>query len=191
TIRNYLIFHRFVLISENMGIVLWEGIGDAGRGEFGAPITDHAVADQEAVLYDDPRYAQSWSTPDGITRDRDRIRRSVAVIAGHPVWFAGAVLGRMKRMGSDVADADLVQSGPPVHQEDQPDDEYTTKPEKSARRKQNAIFREFASHRALAFGGALWRARPAARLLQRVAKETAEPFIILGLVIVLVLAARR
>jgi len=190
TIRNYLVFHRFVPISENMGIVLWEGIGDAGGAGSGAPTSDHLVADQEAVLYGDPRYAESWSAPDGITRDRDRIRRSIAVIAGHPLWFAGAVVGRMQRMVSYVAEADLIQKRPPATL-GPPAQGFAGPPEKAARRKHNAVLQEAASRRTLAIGRAIWRARPAARLLQRVAKETATPFIFLGLFIVLVLAPRR
>ena len=41
------------------------------------------------------------------------------------------------------------------------------------------------------FGEAIGWSRPAARLLQRVAKETATPFIFLGFFIVIVLAPRR
>ncbi|HEX8088591.1 MAG TPA: hypothetical protein VF762_07035, partial [Blastocatellia bacterium] len=72
TIRNYIIFGEFVPVSANTGIVLWEGIADGGGERFGAVDDDKKVADQEAVLYDDPRYAASWVVPDGIKRDRDR-----------------------------------------------------------------------------------------------------------------------
>jgi len=190
TIRNYLIFHRLVPISENMGIVLWEGIGDAGGAGSGAPTSDHLVADQEGVMYGDPRYAVSWSTPDGITRDRDRIRRSVAVIARHPLWFAGAVAGRMGRMVSYVAEADLIRKTPPASLEPEAQ-VFAGGPEKVARREQNAALQRVASRRTLALGKAIGWARPAARLLQRIAKETATPFIFLGLFIVSVLAPRR
>jgi len=191
TIRNYLVFHRFVPISENMGIVLWEGIGDAGGAEFGAQTSDRAVAEQEAALYGDPRYSESWATPDGITRDRDRIRRSLAVITRHPFWFAKAAAGRMIKMVSYVAEADLIRRTPPDRTTDEPPQAGNEKPEKAERRRQNALFQEMASRRTLAFGEAVGWARPAARLLQRVAKETAEPFIFLGLAFVLILAPRR
>src|SRR5262249_50462418 len=177
TIRNYLVFHQFVPISENMGIVLWEGIGDAGGGEFGAPTSDHEVADQEAIMYGDQRYAQSWSSPDGITRDRDRIRRSLAVIARHPLWFAMAAARRMSKMVSYAAEADLIERAPPPRITDEPAQVSKDKPEKAERRRQNALLQEAASRRSLAPGEALGWARPPARLLQRVAKETAEPFI--------------
>ena len=190
TVRNYLIFHRLVPISENMGIVLWEGIGDAGGAGSGAPNSDHLVADQEAVMYGNPSYALSWASPDGISRDRDRIRRSVAVITSHPIWFAGAVAGRMKRMLSYVAEADLIQKNPPAAL-GPPAVVFAGSPEKVARREQNAALQLRASRRTLMFGEAIGWTRPAARFLQRVAKETATPFILLGLFIVLVLAPRR
>jgi hypothetical protein len=190
TIRNYLIFHRLVPISENMGIVLWEGIGDAGGAGSGAPTSDREVAEQDVVMYGDSRYAESWATPDGITRDRDRIRRSVGVIARHPLWFAGAVAGRMKRMVSYVAEADLVRKSAPAAIEE-PAQHFAGGPEKAARREQNALVQAAASRRTLAFGWAIWWARPVARSLERIAKETATPFIFLGLLIVLVLAPRR
>src|SRR5262249_35571115 len=133
----------------------------------------------------------SWSTPDGITRDRDRIRRSLTIILRHPLWFAGAVGGRMKRMVSYVAEADLIRRTPPSSIRDERPVAATDKPEKAERRRQHAIFQETARRRTLAFGEAVGWARPAARLLQRVAKETAQPFIFIGLVLVLLLAPRR
>lgn len=193
TIRNYLIFHQFVPISENMGIVLWEGIGDAGGGEFGALTEDRAVANEESVMYGNPRYAEAWSSPDGISRDRDRIKRSLAVIIRHPIWFGGAMAGRMRKMVSYVAEADLIQGSPPDDSGGQlePAAEDTDKPEKAARRRESALRQEIARGRALAFGEAISRVRPAARSLQRIAKETSEPLALLGLALVLIFAPRR
>jgi hypothetical protein len=190
TIRNYLIFHRLVPISENMGIVLWEGIGDAGGAGSGAPTSDREVAEQDAMTYGNPRYAESWASPDGITRDRDRIRRSIGVIARHPLWFAAAVTGRMKKMVSYVADADLIRKNPPAASQE-PAQHFAGEPEKAARREHNALVQAVASRRTLAYGEAVWWARPVARSLERIAKETTTPLIFLGLFIVLVLAPRR
>jgi len=191
TIRNYIIFHSFVMISENMGIVLWEGIGDAGGARFGAPTSDGAVALQESVIYDDSRYAQSWSTPDGITRDRDRIKKSIAVIIKHPLWFARAMGGRMQRMVSYVAEADLIQRVQPQLPTEESQQEEPSNPEKAARRRQNAAEHKIASQRTLAFGEAISPVRPAARFFQRIAKETSEPFIFLGFGLLMTLAPRR
>ena len=33
--------------------------------------------------------------PDGIRRDRERVRESMAFIRQHPIWYAGVMLGRM------------------------------------------------------------------------------------------------
>ena len=98
TIRNYLLYGEFVLVSANVGIVMWEGIGEASGDRFGAVTNDVLVAQQEAELYGDPRYAESWVMPDGIKRDRDRLRKSLSVIVNNPFWFAGSMLRRMAAM---------------------------------------------------------------------------------------------
>jgi len=98
TARNYVVFGRFVPVSINLGIVLWEGIADAGGERFGAVRTDPEVERQEARLYGDPRYRDWWAAPDGIQRDHDRVSRSLAVIRENPAWFARAAVARMARM---------------------------------------------------------------------------------------------
>jgi len=94
TIRNFVVYRALVPVSINLGVVLWDDID---------------VAAQEAEMYGDPRYAEWWASPDGIRRDRDRVRRSLVVIAAHPAWFAGAALRRAIQM-MDYAGADA----PPV-----------------------------------------------------------------------------
>ncbi len=94
TVRNYRLFGEFVPVSSNMGIVLWEGIADAGGERFGAQRFDLLVALDEAERFADPRYGKWWASPDGVRRDRDRVRRSLEVIREHPLWFAGATLRR-------------------------------------------------------------------------------------------------
>ncbi|HKP85970.1 MAG TPA: glycosyltransferase family 39 protein [Blastocatellia bacterium] len=98
TIRNYMIYGEFVPVGVNLGIVLWEGIGEASGDKYGAVVTDQEVADQEAVIYNNPEYASSWATPDGIMRDRDRIKKSLDVIINHPFWYCRVMLSRMKGM---------------------------------------------------------------------------------------------
>src|SRR5262249_26960586 len=64
TIRNYVLFHEFVPVGINFGIVLWEGIGESDGGDrFGAVVTDGAVSEQEVIWYNNPHYGW-WSTPD-------------------------------------------------------------------------------------------------------------------------------
>ncbi len=103
TLRNYLVYGAFVPVSTNMGIVLWEGIADAGGARFGAFPADREVARDEARLFGEPRYREWWASPDGIARDRFRVRRSLAVIRENPGWFARAMLARMGQM-LDYAD---------------------------------------------------------------------------------------
>jgi hypothetical protein len=171
-------------VSANLGIVLWEGIGDASGERFGAVTTDQAVAEQEAVWYGDSRYGESWVSPDGIKRDRDRVRRSAEVILSNPLWFAGAMAGRVGGMFKYSAHAPLVykeceRPGP----EDEAD---AARPSKEARKQRAA-----ADTSALEIGNSLCRARPAVRAFQRLAKETVLPLIFIGGLIVFALSRRR
>jgi dolichyl-phosphate-mannose-protein mannosyltransferase len=112
TIRNYIRYRAFVPVSINLGVVLWEGIGEASGNAWGTRTDDIDVAAQEAEMYGDPRYGEWWASPDGIRRDRDRVRRSLAVIAAHPAWFAGAAARRALQM-LDYAGADAPAVAPP------------------------------------------------------------------------------
>jgi hypothetical protein len=94
-----------VPVSINLGVVLWEGIGEASGNAWGTRTDDIDVAAQEVEMYGDPRYGEWWASPDGIRRDRDRVRRSLAVIAAHPAWFAGTAARRAAQM-LDYAGAD-------------------------------------------------------------------------------------
>lgn len=98
TLRNYLVFHAFVPISINGGLTLWEGVAESGGQAYGARRGDKLVMEEEAIRYHNPRYAEWWAAPDGIKRDRDRVRRSVEVIKAHPLWYAEMMLRRMGRM---------------------------------------------------------------------------------------------
>lgn len=179
TIRNYLVYHEFLPINIGVGIVLWEGIADASGDRFGAVATDDAVALQEAELYNEPRYGGSWSTPDGIARDRDRVRKSLAIIKQHPVWYAGVMLGRMKGMVNYTAHAPLVfrpgQASPPL-------DAAAVRPEWQSVPAQSS---------SLAVGRSLFWLRPVARAAQRLTKETMTAMIFIGGLIGFVAAWRR
>jgi hypothetical protein len=179
TIRNYIVYGAFVPINIGLGIVLWEGIGEASGDRFGAVRLDEEVAAQEALLYNNPRYAGTWSSPDGIGRDRDRVKKSLAIIARHPFWYAGVMLGRMREMLKYSAHAPLV---------------FKVR-EQRERTRTAPIKRSWESLAAASSGpvlgeGLSWL-RPVIRALQRIAKEVMLPFILIGAALLLAAARRR
>lgn len=179
TIRNYVVYGEFVPIQLGTGLNLWEGIADASGDRFGAVRMDTEIATQEAEWYNDPRYAGSWTTPDGIRRDRDRTSRSLDVILHHPFWYAGVILGRCGEMLKYSAHAPLV---------------FTINQARSGQR--TAPLKR--GWEALASGESQvggdrsidWL-RPIVRPLQRIAKETMLLFIIIGAMILFALSWRR
>jgi Dolichyl-phosphate-mannose-protein mannosyltransferase len=191
TIRNQLIYGEFVPLTSNLGIVLLEGIGDASGDRFGAPSGGHdqEVAEQEAILYTDPRYAEYWASPDGINRDRYRIKRSLDIIVRHPVWFAGAMLDRMWQMLNYSAyaplvfridDKKLIEAGERARGANE------SKGERRVRREawENGGW-------SLKVGESLFWLRLPERALQRVAKETGLLFILIGAPVMFFLSRRR
>ena len=81
TVRNARIYGELVPVSANGGIVLWEGIADAGGREFGARSRDLEVAAEEATRFGDPRYAKTLGDA---RRDQARPRPRPAKPRGHP-----------------------------------------------------------------------------------------------------------
>jgi hypothetical protein len=181
TIKNYIVYGEFVPVNIGMGIVLWEGIGETGRGkEFGAVARDEEVAIQDAEIYGKPRYAGSWSTPDGIMRDRDRVKRSLGIIARNPVWYSGVMLKRMAGTLKYSAHAPLVYRNSEVNPYEKTG---------AIRKGWEPLVTDGAS--SLKVGKSFGWARPAVRAVQRVTKETMLGFVILGVVLMLVAARRR
>ena len=179
TIRNYLVYGEFVPIHIGLGIVLWEGIADASGDRFGAVALDVDVARQDALIYNNPRYGGSWSTPDGIARDRDRIRKSLDIILHHPVWYAGVMLQRMRDMVKYSAHAPLV---------------YKISQARTLERKLpvKGEWESFSGDESsLAFGKAIFWTRPLIRALQRLIKEPMGYFILAGALIMFLASWRR
>jgi len=179
TIRNYVVYGEFVPIQLGTGLNLWEGIADASGDRFGAVRMDTEVATQEAELYNDPRYAGSWTTPDGIRRDRDRTSRSLDVILHHPFWYTGVMLGRCGEMLKYSAHAPLV---------------FTINQARSAQRTApiKRGWEALASDESqVRVGSSLDWLRPIVRPLQRIAKETMLLFIMIGAMILCSLSWRR
>jgi len=140
---------------------------------------------QEAPWYNDRRYSATWYTPDGIDRDRDRIKRSLAVIAGHPFWYLESDLKRIGQMFKYSAGAPLVAK---------PSDTRMIEAGETA-----GLLAAFgpvdgpdtsAGH-SLLLGRWLSWARPVVRAAQRLIKETSLVFILLGLAISLAVSRRR
>ncbi|MFY9607222.1 MAG: glycosyltransferase family 39 protein [Blastocatellia bacterium] len=179
TIRNLLVYGELIPINIGVGIVLWEGIADASGDRFGAVAQDEEVAAQEAVLYGDSRYAGSWSTPDGIQRDRDRINKSLAIIREHPFWYAGVMLGRMREMVKYSAHAPLVFGIKQARALDR------TAPIRTG---WESIATDGSS--AAVGRGAFWM-RPVIRPLQRLTKEAMQLMIAIGVVALFAASLRR
>jgi hypothetical protein len=97
-IRNVVVFYPEIAPTGlNVGLNLWEGIGEMDRGaEFGAPSSDAEVLAhdrKEMGLAADAPLGINY--PDGIRRDRERGRKALAVIKAHPVWYAGTMARRL------------------------------------------------------------------------------------------------
>ncbi|MGH9760179.1 MAG: ArnT family glycosyltransferase, partial [Blastocatellia bacterium] len=185
TVRNYLLYHRFVPVSINLGIVLWEGIGEAPGGrQFGAVKTDVEVGEQDAEIYNNPGYIY-WASPDGIDRDRDRVRRSLGVIRRHPIWYTGVALSRMRSMLNYAGQAPMVLRTP-AGGSTQISTALIPPVALQAKEAWNS-----SSKWALAPGRDIAILRRPIRLLQRLAKETLLPVILIGAAVVFLLSRPR
>ena len=99
TIRNAVVFGKFIPVSLGAGQTLIEGIADYNTdSSLGLPQTDIELIRGEAIAYNRPDYANSLFTPDGVERDRARTARGLAVIRAHPLWFAGVMVRRATSM---------------------------------------------------------------------------------------------
>jgi hypothetical protein len=99
-VRNSRAFHAFVPGGMGFGTNLWEGLGETSRAaEFGAVFGDANVIEQErAEIQLPPGTALELYWPDGLQRDRARMRKALSVIKAHPFWFARVMFGRMAGM---------------------------------------------------------------------------------------------
>lgn len=96
-VRNYVSFPDFTPTGGTIGANLWEGLGETELGRNnGFQLGDEKLIERERIKMglppDFPIEAQ-W--PDGIKRDRERLRESIAFIKQHPVWYVGVMLKRM------------------------------------------------------------------------------------------------
>jgi hypothetical protein len=99
TIRNAIVFHRFIPLSLGAGQTFLEGIADYDKeGRLGIPSTDMGIMKQESEIYQRPDYYGTLFNPDGVERERARLSRGFAVIRSHPIWFAGVMAKRASSM---------------------------------------------------------------------------------------------
>jgi hypothetical protein len=99
TIRNLVVFHRFIPLSVGVGQMLNVGISDYDKQrKFGLPGTDIETVTSEAETYNRPDYAESLFGGNGIEREQRRTSRALAVVRSHPLWFTGVVLRRAASM---------------------------------------------------------------------------------------------
>ena len=96
-IRNYLVFPDFTPTGGTIGVNLWEGIGETEFGRAnGFHFRDDKVVEYERQKYGwPPEMKVDLNWPDGIRRDRELTRESLAFIRQNPVWYFGVMLGRM------------------------------------------------------------------------------------------------
>ena len=95
TLRNAIVFHEFLPNGLNLGVNLWEGLGETERGvAAGMVLGDQKMLEIERKELNLPaEYPITPAYPDGIRRDRKRVRDSLQVIAANPIWYLG-VMGR-------------------------------------------------------------------------------------------------
>jgi hypothetical protein len=186
TIKNYLVYGEFVPVNIGAGIVLWEGIADASGDKYGAVALDEEVAKQDAVFYNEPKYAGTWSSPDGVMRDRDRVKRSLAIIKAHPFWYAGVMAKRAREMVKYSAHAPLIFKTAELQAQELKAQE-TVEPVKKE-------WQEIAAQSgkaSLAVGRKIFWLRPLLRFFQRIAKEAMQIFILIGAGMAFFLSRRR
>src|SRR5258706_2592243 len=114
TIRNAIVFHRFIPLSLGAGQTLLEGIADYDPQErFGIPNTDVGIMKQEAAQSQRPDYYPGLFNPDGVERERARLARGFGLIRSHPLWFAGVMARRAGSM-LRLERSRLISIEPPV-----------------------------------------------------------------------------
>ncbi len=99
TIRNAVVFGRFIPLSLGAGQTLLEGIADYDKEKrFGIPETDLGIMTKEAEEQGRPDYKLTLFGPDGVRRERMRVAWAARVIREHPLWFAGVMVRRAGSM---------------------------------------------------------------------------------------------
>jgi hypothetical protein len=99
TLRNWIVYQRFIPLSLGAGITMMEGIAVFDKeGRFDLPANDAAARLKDVEWYGRPDYTDNLWVPDGIERDRARMTRALQAIRLDPVWFFRVMLRRMAFM---------------------------------------------------------------------------------------------
>jgi 4-amino-4-deoxy-L-arabinose transferase-like glycosyltransferase len=96
-VRNAVVFPYFTPTGGTLGVNLWEGLGETELGRsYGFVYGDDKMIEIErARMGLPPDFPLEAFWPDGIRRDRERTRESLALIKQRPFWYAGVMLKRM------------------------------------------------------------------------------------------------
>jgi hypothetical protein len=96
TLRNWIVYHRFIPITIVTGINLVQGLAEYDlNNSFEMPLMDSEVVTKDVEWNGRPDYGASLWTPDGVERDRTRFDRGLEVIRSHPTWFLRVMVQRM------------------------------------------------------------------------------------------------
>lgn len=114
TLRNAIVLRHFIPLSLGAGQTFLEGIADYDpEGRFGVPQTDMGIMKWEAETFNRPDYYGTLFNPDGVYRERMRLKRGLAIVGSHPMWFAGVMTRRAASM-LRLERARLISTEPPV-----------------------------------------------------------------------------
>jgi dolichyl-phosphate-mannose-protein mannosyltransferase len=99
TIRNWVVFHRFVPVTLASGLLLVEGIAEYdAEGRLGMAAYDQDVCLKDAEWHGRRDYRKNLWVPDGIDRDHSRFARAFAVLRDNLAWAVSVMLQRMAFM---------------------------------------------------------------------------------------------
>ncbi|HEV8484549.1 MAG TPA: glycosyltransferase family 39 protein [Blastocatellia bacterium] len=99
TLRNWVVYHRFIPLTIATGINLVEGLAEYDSdNSLGMPLMDSDVVRKDVEWNGRPDYEAGLWAPDGIDRDRTRFGKGLEVIRAHPRWFLGVMFKRMAFM---------------------------------------------------------------------------------------------
>ncbi|HKR61986.1 MAG TPA: glycosyltransferase family 39 protein, partial [Pyrinomonadaceae bacterium] len=117
TLRNAIVFHEFLPNGLNLGVNVWEGLGETDRGvAAGMVLGDESMLEIERKQLNlPPDYPLQLAYPDGIRRDRKRVRDSLQVIAANPFWYAGVMVRRAVRLLKLAGDPAEYQGSPGIN----------------------------------------------------------------------------